>query len=139
MQFFGVCASLDLLGPRHVFAPGNRLLDIADDGPLNFIAASTSLRQYWSQFHISWHTFFLRRIFVPICVRGDFSQLAATTATMGFSAALHGASSPHWLFFAWRMKKWRMQKGGRIRSKKLGCCGKPRLSKQLQGCQQRVT
>ena len=100
LQFFGVCASLDLLGPRHVFAPGNRLLDIADDGPLNFIAASTSLRQYWSQFHISWHTFFLRRIFVPICVRGDFSQLAATTATMGFSAALHGASSPHWLFFA---------------------------------------
>ena len=83
-----------------MFSQDMKLLSIAEDCSLNFIA-STSLSKYWRNFHISWHKFFMKRIFIPLShMNKQQIQVFPTIAVVAFSTLLHGISFGHWIFFA---------------------------------------
>ena len=109
LQFFGLWASIDFLGMRIFRLSEGNLPGLVDDCP-DLVRSTTSLRHYWSRFHISWYQFFMKRVYAPICdtsrTRSDRfsaalrSPFVATCVTMLFSALLHGISNGNWLFFA---------------------------------------
>lgn len=60
-----------------------------NETPAGLLAASVSARQFWRQFHASWHQWLLRYVYWPL---GGGGGAGAMAAVMAVSTALHGLS-----------------------------------------------